>query len=459
MLRYRLVFNPQPLPGFTLEQVQSNLRQLLKLNDTRLHQLYINPQAVLKKDLEHDKAEAYLRKLAQFGIAVRMEPEFELSLEPIETPEPEQPAPDQPTSTRASFAIQDDTPEPAIRRPEPLKTSTGTLREPLPAAERLHASATRHVPMQFTGNGREYFGIWIINIVLTVLTLGIYSAWAKVRNRQYFYGNTLLDGNNFQYLADPKVILRGRIIAFFVLVAWNLTSNFMPILSLFLLLAILPAIPWVLARSLRFNAINSAYRGVRFNFVGTYGGAAKVVLLWPFVSAITFSLGLPLSLHQKHKYQVENSRYGLAAFQFNGTLTSYYLFGLKVLLTIIAAGVLAVAVHPLVALLGYLLVFGYFMASLTNLYLNNIALAGHRIESSMSKRTTLWIYFSNSILIMLTLGLYTPWAKVRMARYRAECTTIIINGDLDKFVGTQIEQVNALGQELGDMFDMDMAII
>lgn len=449
MLTYRLLFNPQPLPGFSLQQVQQHLQQLLKLNDNQLRALYMTPGKVLKKDLAKDKAEAYRQYLARYGIAVTLEPQLELEpgpAAPAPSSEPD-PAPEEhPVAAgRAVFAVS----EPPQQQSQ-TQHAANLGERPAPVRE-------RRVPMEFTGDGREYFGIWIVNVVLTILTLGIYSAWAKVRTRKYFYGHSILDGNNFQYLADPKVILKGRIIAFFALVIWNLTTNFMPILSLVLLLAIVPAIPWVLARSLRFNAINSAYRGVRFNFTGSYGGAAKVVLLWPFVSAITFSLGLPLSLQQKHKYQVENSHYGLSQFRFNGTLIDYYLFGLKILLVIIAAGALSVIAHPLIGLLGYLLVFGYFMASLSNLYLNNVELAGNRIESTLSKRTTVWIYFTNSILILLTLGLYTPWAKVRMARYRAECTTFIINSDLDKFVGTQQAQVNALGQELGDMFDMDIA--
>lgn len=46
-----------------------------------------------------------------------------------------------------------------------------------------------HTPFRFTGNGREYFRIWIVNTLLTILTLGIYSAWAKVRKKRYIYGN------------------------------------------------------------------------------------------------------------------------------------------------------------------------------------------------------------------------------------------------------------------------------
>ena len=67
-------------------------------------------------------------------------------------------------------------------------------------------------PFKFTGNAVEFFGIWVVNIALTIVSLGIYSAWAKVRTKQYFYGNTLLDHSAFQYLATPVQILKGRII-------------------------------------------------------------------------------------------------------------------------------------------------------------------------------------------------------------------------------------------------------
>ena len=59
------------------------------------------------------------------------------------------------------------------------------------------------LPFSFTGKASEYFGIWIVNIILSVITLGIYSAWAKVRNKRYFYGNTKLNGSSFSYLASP----------------------------------------------------------------------------------------------------------------------------------------------------------------------------------------------------------------------------------------------------------------
>ena len=62
---------------------------------------------------------------------------------------------------------------------------------------------------QFDGNVTEYFKIWIVNVLLTIATLGIYSAWAKVRTESYFYGNTKVNGSSFRYTAEPLKILKG----------------------------------------------------------------------------------------------------------------------------------------------------------------------------------------------------------------------------------------------------------
>src|SRR5262249_61989039 len=71
---------------------------------------------------------------------------------------------------------------------------------------------------EFLGSGGEYFRIWIVNVSLTLATLGIYSPWAKVRRAQYFHRNLRLAGAGFDYDANPWAILRGRALALLVLV-------------------------------------------------------------------------------------------------------------------------------------------------------------------------------------------------------------------------------------------------
>src|SRR4026207_2339411 len=77
------------------------------------------------------------------------------------------------------------------------------------------------LPFEFRGNGGEYFRIWIVNLLLTIVTLGIYSAWAKVRRLKYMYRNTQIADSSFDYHGSPVAILKGRLVALVLLIAYN----------------------------------------------------------------------------------------------------------------------------------------------------------------------------------------------------------------------------------------------
>ncbi|MDA0119385.1 YjgN family protein [Vibrio sp. T11.5] len=121
-------------------------------------------------------------------------------------------------------------------------------------------------PISFKGKGGEFFGIWIVNVLLSIITLGIYSAWAKVRTKRYFYGNTYVDNDNFEYHAVPMQILKGRLVAVAVLVIWAVANAFFPVVSAVLLLAFYIALPWLLWSNARFDAAMTSYRNVHFSF-------------------------------------------------------------------------------------------------------------------------------------------------------------------------------------------------
>jgi len=79
----------------------------------------------------------------------------------------------------------------------------------LPSVKPISESKEQHAPnqenstelaLEFHGSAREYFRIWIVNLCLTLLTLGIFSACAKVCKKRYSYANTTIGGTPFQYL-------------------------------------------------------------------------------------------------------------------------------------------------------------------------------------------------------------------------------------------------------------------
>jgi len=90
------------------------------------------------------------------------------------------------------------------------------------------APGTRIVRPEFTGRPGEYFRIWIVNLLFSLVTLGIYSACAKVRKKKYFYGSTRFDGETFDYFGRPKAIFRGRVVAFLAFVVYALGGELYP---------------------------------------------------------------------------------------------------------------------------------------------------------------------------------------------------------------------------------------
>lgn len=325
------------------------------------------------------------------------------------------------------------------------------------------AQDARKLPFEFRGVGSEFFKIWIVNIMLTIITLGIYSAWATVRTNRYFYANTYLDNESFRYLADPIAILKGRIIAVAVFILYSVAANLFPALGLLFALALFFAIPFFVIRSIAFNNRMTSYRNVQFRFNGAYGEAFVALLVWPLLGMLTLGILYPFALLKANEFVVRNCAYGTTSFSFEAATWDYgkvFLLFIGILaatavLTVIAATVSEIA-SVIVAALGYVLALGYIRVALINIYYNATSLGSHRLSANLETIGYLKVFVSNSILTVLTLGLYLPFAQVRISNYRANHTTFLADGSLDDFAAAERQQVSALGDELGDVFDFDV---
>ena len=381
-------------------------------------------------------------------------------------------------------------------------------------AQAAHSDAP--TPFQFSGSGGEYFKIWIVNLCLTILTLGIYSAWAKVRRNRYFYGNTSVAGNAFDYLANPVSILKGRLIAVAFFGAFSVSQHVSMTLYGVLMLIFLALLPWLIVRTLTFRARYTAWRNIRFTFDGTYRQAFLNFILLPAAPAILIfaptlyiqphdpasatrmlvpmgigfllmaALG-PYMLFRQKRWFVEHSGYGRDYFRFEAVVMDFYkVFG--VMLLILIAMVVAVAVlgfggvvgamakgagrgagtgAALVGFLitmytifafGYAFMFAYFNARMANIIYGGASIEGHEFQANLSPWGLFKVYLVNILGIIFTLGLFIPWARVRTARYMADHLWLVPNGDLNQFVGQQQSAVAAVGEEVGEMFDLDIGL-
>jgi uncharacterized membrane protein YjgN (DUF898 family) len=345
----------------------------------------------------------------------------------------------------------------------------------------------RTYEFEFRGRGGEYFGIWIVNLALTVITLGIYSAWATVRTRRYFRGNAMLAGHAFDYHASPVRILIGRAIAVLLLVAYNISTAFTQYALLFWFPVFIAVIPWLINSSLRFNARNTSYRNVRFNFTGTYWGAMKAYLLWPMVGILTFGLLIPLARRARDYFYVNHHTYGGRPFatRFDaGTIYGIYILavlmgiGLALVGSVLAFAAFATIPDPahldparmilfqplllavvIVIELAFISIGVWVATRVFNLVVGNTLLDGrHRLGASLSALQMTYILVTNVILTVVTLGIYYPWAQVRMTRYRLENMRLEALSDLDEFTSETFKTQSAVGEEIAGFFDLDFGL-
>ena len=338
--------------------------------------------------------------------------------------------------------------------------------------------------LEFSGSGTEYFKIWIVNILLTMLTLGIYNAWAKVRTKNYFYRNTHLAGSSFRYLASPWSILKGQLIAFGVVILWVLGVQLHmlpPVATIALVIVVVVLIPWIVVRSLMFNAYNSAYRNIRFGFKPVYGESYTALYGWYLLTALTLGLLFPVMQQRIHKLIFNNHTYGKQEFRFNATLGPYYKVYLIALGGILAVGfvfymivntilvpssqsssqaeVLIVLSMVYLALLIPILFIGiYVQVSLANIVFNGTNVGDHGFNSRLDVLPMAKLIIVNTILTLLTLGIYYPWAKVKMTRYVLSRLSIEVEGDLNSIIADEERNISSAGEGLAEAFDVGIGI-
>ncbi len=165
----------------------------------------------------------------------------------------------------------------------------------------------------FSGSGSEYFRIWIVNVLLTIVTLTLYSPWAKVRKLQYFYRNTTLDSQPFDYHANPWALFKGRLVALALLGAYTLSGYLGTTATLAFGALVIAIGPWLMWRSLRFKLANSSYRAVRFGFVGSLKRAYWVFGIATFV-AMAYLIGIALITQSMAEKVGKDAAYGASGY-------------------------------------------------------------------------------------------------------------------------------------------------
>jgi uncharacterized membrane protein YjgN (DUF898 family) len=143
-------------------------------------------------------------------------------------------------------------------------------------------------PMEFSGRGGEFFRVWIVNVLLTMVTLSLYTPFARRRTAQYFYSHTLVAGSPLEFTAQQKRMVVGfliLIVIYGIMQVLAETGQDSATAAMMLAGAALAPYFWASAVRFRFNA--TRWRGVRLQFAASWGEIYRAS--WPvFVIALAW---------------------------------------------------------------------------------------------------------------------------------------------------------------------------
>ena len=157
------------------------------------------------------------------------------------------------------------------------------------------ADTIGHHPIQFTGDGGEYFRVWIVNVLLGIVTLGLYTPWARRRTVKYFYSHTEVADGPLEFTAKTRSMVVGFLLLAVIYIAINVASETGQHLVVGLaMLAGVALAPWLWGKAMRFRLGNTRWRGLRLNFSASWGEIYRAS--WPVFALVGLWMVLGFAL-------------------------------------------------------------------------------------------------------------------------------------------------------------------
>ncbi|WP_019989117.1 YjgN family protein [Rudanella lutea] len=308
--------------------------------------------------------------------------------------------------------------------------------------------------LRFVGTGADLFGIYLLNMLLSIVTLGLYYPWAKAAVLRYTYANTHLDNSPFQFHGTGKEIFVGFLKAVAVIVgvyAAAIALTFASSLGLKIIgfVAIyafaLALVPIAVHGALRYRMSRSLWRGIHFGYRGDRNELIKMYVLQGLLTVVTFGIYSFWMTQNINRYTIGHIRFGSARMHYTGDGSDYFWLCLKgYVLTILTLGI-----------------YGFWWGrDLFAYFVDNLAIENegemYQFQSSLTVGSYAGLVIGNILLIVLTLGLGAAWATARTLQTLLDNTLLDERLDTSSLVQTELEYRDATGEDLADMMDIGL---
>ncbi len=323
--------------------------------------------------------------------------------------------------------------------------------EGLPAPPEAHDAAlqtpvTHH--LKFWGSGGTLLGIHIVNMCLTLLTLGIYYFWAKTRVREYLFSQSEFGGDRFVYHGTGKELFLGLLKAGLVFglpyVALTIGPEVLGVGPVILVaantlasLVFVSFFPVALAGARRYRLSRTSWRGIRFSFRGRTWEFVKLFWKGIVLTGLTLGLYYPFFDIQRQTFWVSHSYVGNKGFAFDGK--GKELFG---------SFLAAVLLLPFTLGLSWL----WYSAKRQRYFWNQTTLGKGQFICTITAWPLFQLKLGNLLLLVLTLGVAWPWTTIRNIRFLYDNLALEVAFNLDTIVQDP-RAAAATGEGLADYLD------
>jgi len=324
------------------------------------------------------------------------------------------------------------------------------LRPPEPPAAAATAGVRRLV---FHGTAGSLFGIQAVNVLFTLLTLGVYYFWGKARVRAYLLGASELEGDRLAYHGTGAELLIGflkGLVVFVVPVAlltvvpqlYGVPEAVTSALSMLVYLLGLLLVPLAMVGARRYRLSRSSWRGVRFSFRGSAREFVGIFVVGTILTSLTLGIYYPVFVTRRQAFMISHSYFGSRKFDFDGRgreLIGPFLVMLLLFL-------------PTLGLSWF-----WFSARRTRFFTGHTRFGATRFRSTVTGGRLAWLTISNVLAIVGTLGLAWPWTVVRSVRFTFRY--LVLEGPFDLAdVRQDAQAASATGEGLAGLLDADFGV-
>jgi uncharacterized membrane protein YjgN (DUF898 family) len=305
--------------------------------------------------------------------------------------------------------------------------------------------------MRFFGSGSTYFGIVALNVLLTILTLGLYYPWAKAAYRKYLWNETEFKDSKFVFNGTGKEMFKGFVIAYAIILALYFsvfsitffTNGIYFLILIYLILILL--MPLAIFGGWRYRVTRTSWRGIFFSFDGKLREFFKLFFVQLFFTIITFGIYGAWMRVNIMKYLFSHTKIGGLQMDFHGDGGT--LFGINIL-----GGILF---YPTLGM--YLPIF---MKQRFEFTINHTSLSDGTqrkgLRSTLTNGEAWKTMMLNFLLLVVTLGLAFPWVMMRTMRMYFNNVLLPETFDYDELSQAEQDYGDATGDELSDIFDMGL---